>query len=137
MQCTIFWREFPARPAPEVFLRIDGNQKELLKSTNLLFFGQKNGSYSNALRLERADLLEFSDQEADELSLLFFFDVGSLGIHVHQKGVISAEISIAGVAKDVLQRISDSLDHGLLLMIALTVMVGGRHWGGGPGGLRE
>ncbi|MBS1131502.1 MAG: methyl-accepting chemotaxis sensory transducer, partial [Proteobacteria bacterium] len=54
--------------------------------------------------------------------LLFFIDVGYLGIYIHQKGVIAAEISKAGVASEVLQRISDSLDQGLLLMIALTAV---------------
>lgn len=54
--------------------------------------------------------------------LLFFIDVGYLGIYIHQKGVIAAEISKAGVATVVLQRISESLDQGLLLMIALTAV---------------
>ena len=33
--------------------------------------------------------------------LLFFIDVGYLGIYIHQKGVIAAEISKAGVATEV------------------------------------
>jgi len=53
--------------------------------------------------------------------LLFFIDVGYLGIYFHQKGVVSDALRASGANAESLQRISSSLDQGLTLMIGLTV----------------
>ncbi|MFH1660696.1 MAG: methyl-accepting chemotaxis protein [Rhodocyclaceae bacterium] len=53
--------------------------------------------------------------------LLFFIDIGYLGIYFHQKSVVAEEFARVGAGVEVLQRISASLDHGLVLMISLTV----------------
>src|SRR5574343_613199 len=54
--------------------------------------------------------------------LLFFIDVGYLAIYFHQKNLVGEELSKAGASTEVLQRVSASLDGGLSLMIALTVV---------------
>ena len=54
--------------------------------------------------------------------LLFFIDLGYLGIYVHQKRMVAEELAKSGAASDVLQRLADSLDHGLMLMVVLTVI---------------
>lgn len=54
--------------------------------------------------------------------LLFFIDLFYLGIYVHQKGVVAEEMARSGAPVEVLQRISESLDQGLMLMIVLTVI---------------
>jgi methyl-accepting chemotaxis protein len=54
--------------------------------------------------------------------LLFFIDLGYLGIYMHQKGVVEAEIANGNVPAEVLQKISQSMDYGLVLMIVLTVI---------------
>ena len=54
--------------------------------------------------------------------LLFFIDLGYLAIYVHQKRMIADELARAGSSPELLQRIGDSLDHGLTLMIVLTVL---------------
>jgi methyl-accepting chemotaxis protein len=54
--------------------------------------------------------------------LLFFIDLGYLGIYLHQKRVVEAEIANGNASAEVLQRISQSMDYGLVLMIVLTVI---------------
>lgn len=54
--------------------------------------------------------------------LLFFIDLFYLAIYLHQKALVAEEMRQAAVPAEVLQRISDSLDHGLMLMIGLTVV---------------
>jgi methyl-accepting chemotaxis protein len=54
--------------------------------------------------------------------LLFVIDLGYLAIYVHQKQMIADELARAGSSPELLQRIGDSLDHGLTLMIVLTVL---------------
>jgi methyl-accepting chemotaxis protein len=54
--------------------------------------------------------------------LLFFIDLFYLGIYLHQKGFVAEEMAKSGAPVEVLQRISSSLDQGLLLMIVLTVI---------------
>ena len=54
--------------------------------------------------------------------LLFFIDLGYLGIYVHQKRMVAEELAKSGAASDVLQRLAESLDHGLMLMVVLTVI---------------
>jgi methyl-accepting chemotaxis protein len=54
--------------------------------------------------------------------LLFFIDLGYLAIYMHQKRVVENEIANGNVAADVLQRISESMDYGLVLMIVLTAV---------------
>jgi len=53
--------------------------------------------------------------------LLFFIDVGYLGIYFHQKGIVSDALRSSGANAESLQRVSASLDQGLTLMIGLTV----------------
>lgn len=54
--------------------------------------------------------------------LLFFIDIGYLAIYFQQKRMVAEELNNAGVATEVLQRVSASLDYGLWLMIGLTVV---------------
>ena len=54
--------------------------------------------------------------------LLFFIDLGYLGIYVHQKRMVAEELAKSGAASDVLQRLAESLDQGLMLMIVLTAI---------------
>src|SRR5574343_1058607 len=54
--------------------------------------------------------------------LLFFIDVGYLGIYFHQKSLIAEELVRSGASATSLQRIQDSLESGLVLMLALTVV---------------
>ena len=54
--------------------------------------------------------------------LLFFIDVGYLAIYFHQKGVVSDALRASGANAESLQRISASLDQGLVLMLGLTVV---------------
>src|SRR5574343_243790 len=54
--------------------------------------------------------------------LLFFIDVGYLGIYFHQKSLIAEELTRSGASATSLQRIQDSLESGLVLMLALTVV---------------
>ncbi|MDD2664790.1 MAG: methyl-accepting chemotaxis protein [Dechloromonas sp.] len=54
--------------------------------------------------------------------LLFCIDIGYLVIYVHQKGVLADEMRRPGGATEALQRLSDSMDYGFSLMIALTVV---------------
>ncbi|KAB2921407.1 MAG: methyl-accepting chemotaxis protein [Dechloromonas sp.] len=54
--------------------------------------------------------------------LLFFIDVVYLMIYINQKTMIAEEMSRSGTAPEVMQRISASMDHGLTLMIGLTVI---------------
>ena len=53
--------------------------------------------------------------------MLFFIDVAYLGIYVHQKGAIRELMAQAGTNTEVLARIDAAFDHGLMLMVALTV----------------
>ncbi|PKO85374.1 MAG: methyl-accepting chemotaxis protein [Betaproteobacteria bacterium HGW-Betaproteobacteria-12] len=53
--------------------------------------------------------------------LLFFIDIVYLAIYINQKAMVSEEMSRSGTAPEVMQRISASMDHGLTLMIVLTV----------------
>ncbi len=54
--------------------------------------------------------------------LLFFIDAAYLGIYIHYKGVVAAELTRAGAGPEVIQRIGASLDFGLNLMIGLTAL---------------
>ena len=54
--------------------------------------------------------------------LLFFIDLFYLGIYLHQKGVVAEELAKSGASVEVLQRVSSSLDQGLMLMIVLTAI---------------
>ncbi|WP_306604329.1 methyl-accepting chemotaxis protein [Azonexus sp.] len=54
--------------------------------------------------------------------LLFFVDLGYLAVYLHQKAVVADELAKAGATSEVLARIAQSLDYGLLLMIILTVV---------------
>jgi len=54
--------------------------------------------------------------------LLFFIDLFYLGIYLHQKGVVAEELAKSGASVEVLQRVSSSLDQGLVLMIVLTAI---------------
>lgn len=54
--------------------------------------------------------------------LLFFIDVGYLGIYFHQKGVVTEALNASGANPEALQRVLVSLDNGLMLMVGLTVV---------------
>jgi methyl-accepting chemotaxis protein len=54
--------------------------------------------------------------------LLFFIDVVYLAIYIKQKAMVAEEMGRSGLAPEVLQRISVSMDQGLMLMIALTII---------------
>lgn len=54
--------------------------------------------------------------------LLFFIDVVYLGIYIHQKNMVAEALKGDGVGLEVMQRISASMDYGLSLMIAMTVV---------------
>ena len=54
--------------------------------------------------------------------LLFFIDTGYLAIYLVQKNSVAEEILKAGTNSEVLQRISAGMDHGLMLMIGLTIV---------------
>ena len=54
--------------------------------------------------------------------LLFFIDVGYLGIYFHQKGVVTEALNASGASPESLQRVLASLDSGLMLMIGLTIV---------------
>ena len=53
--------------------------------------------------------------------LLFMIDIGYLGIYATQKGNIHDAIVKAGGKPEILTAVDDVFDHGLVLMIALTV----------------
>jgi hypothetical protein len=77
---------------------------------------------SAALRLERANFLEFADEETDELSCFFFVSILPIWrIYFQQKNAVAEEIQRGGSNLEALQRISSSMDAGLTLMIVLTV----------------
>src|SRR5574343_23032 len=54
--------------------------------------------------------------------LLFFIDVAYLGVYFQQKRMVAEEMGKAGVSAEALRRVSESMDHGLALMIGLTVV---------------
>jgi methyl-accepting chemotaxis protein len=54
--------------------------------------------------------------------LLFFVDLAYLGVYFQQKRMVAEEMGKAGVSAEALQRVSESMDHGLVLMIGLTVV---------------
>jgi methyl-accepting chemotaxis protein len=54
--------------------------------------------------------------------LLFFIDLGYLAIYFQQKRVVADELSRVGAATEALERISQSMDYGLVLMIVLTAV---------------
>lgn len=54
--------------------------------------------------------------------LLFFIDLAYLGVYFQQKRMVAEEMGKAGVGAEALQRVSESMDHGLVLMIGLTVV---------------
>ncbi len=53
--------------------------------------------------------------------MLFFIDVAYLGIYIHQKNAIAEMVAQSGANPDLLAKISSAFDHGLTLMIVLTV----------------
>ena len=53
--------------------------------------------------------------------LLFMIDIGYLGIYATQKGNIHDAIAKAGGKPEILAAVDDVFDHGLMLMIGLTV----------------
>ena len=54
--------------------------------------------------------------------LLFFIDLAYLGIYLQQKRMVAEEMGRAGVSAEVMQRVSAGMDHGLMLLIGLTVV---------------
>ncbi len=54
--------------------------------------------------------------------LLFFIDLFYLGIYINQKKLVVEEMAKSGSSVEALQRVSDGLDQGLMLMITLTVI---------------
>ena len=54
--------------------------------------------------------------------LLFLIDVVYLVIYFHEKEMVAAELARSGVASDAAGRIMAFLDHGLMLMIGLSVL---------------
>lgn len=54
--------------------------------------------------------------------LLFFVDLGYLGIYFNQKSQISELLRNSGINAETLQQISAMLDHGLMMMIGLTAV---------------
>src|SRR5574343_1990075 len=54
--------------------------------------------------------------------LLFFVDLAYLGVYFQQKRMVAEEMGKAGISAEALQRISDSMDHGLAVMIGLTAV---------------
>ena len=53
--------------------------------------------------------------------VLFFIDIVYLAIYIHQKSMVAEEMTRAGAAPEVLQRVSANMDSGLNLMIGLTL----------------
>ena len=53
--------------------------------------------------------------------LLFFVDLGYLGIYFSQKSQVNEVLRGSGASAESLQKISAMLDHGLMLMIGLTI----------------
>ena len=54
--------------------------------------------------------------------LLFFIDIGYLGIYLHQKTVVSRGLSSSGASREVVSQVLESMEYGLILMIGLTVI---------------
>ena len=54
--------------------------------------------------------------------LLFAIDTVYLGTYIHFKGVVGDELKQAGTSPEVMQRIATALDHGLAVMIGLTML---------------
>ena len=54
--------------------------------------------------------------------LLFFIDIGYLGIYLHQKTVVSRGLSSSGASREVVSQVLESMEYGLILMIGLTVV---------------
>src|SRR5574343_801093 len=54
--------------------------------------------------------------------LLFFIDLAYLGVYFQQKRMVAEEMGKAGVSAEALRRVSESMDHGLALMIGRTVV---------------
>ena len=52
---------------------VDVGREGVLNSSNFALLGADDEPFQTALRLERADLLEFANQEADELPPAFFY----------------------------------------------------------------
>ena len=54
--------------------------------------------------------------------LLFFIDLGYLAIYFDQQRTVAETLKASAASAEAMQRIADSLDHGLILMITLTVV---------------
>ncbi|HZV55561.1 MAG TPA: methyl-accepting chemotaxis protein [Rhodocyclaceae bacterium] len=54
--------------------------------------------------------------------LLFFIDVGYLGIYIREKNLIADQLARTSVPADTVQQIGAQLDHGLVLMLGLTAI---------------
>ena len=54
--------------------------------------------------------------------LLFFIDVVYLGIYIHQKNLVADALKSGGAGVETMQRISESMDYGLSLMVGMTVL---------------
>ena len=54
--------------------------------------------------------------------LLFFIDVVYLGIYIHQKNLVADALKSGGAGAETMQRISESMDYGLSLMVGMTVL---------------
>lgn len=54
--------------------------------------------------------------------LLFLIDLGYLGIYLNEKRQVAEQIAQAGVAGEALQRVSESMDHALWMMVTLTTL---------------
>ena len=54
--------------------------------------------------------------------LLFFIDLVYLAIYLDQQRTVAETLKASGASAESVQRIADSLDHGLILMITLTVV---------------
>lgn len=54
--------------------------------------------------------------------LLFFIDVVYLAIYLQQKALVADELKRGGIGAEVMQRISASMEHGLMLMIGMTLV---------------
>lgn len=54
--------------------------------------------------------------------LLFFVDIGYLGIYLYYRQTVVGELQKSGIAADLIQRIDTLLDQGLMVMVILTAV---------------
>lgn len=101
---------------------VDATSEWVLNSANFQLLVDKMGLFHRLYDWNERTFWNSLTKKLMSFLFLFLIDLAYVAIYWHQKGVLATEIARSGANVEALQRLSNSMDFGLELMLGLTAL---------------